>query len=408
MKNAEPPGPLEVLFVDDDASLLAAVKRVLRPLREEWNVHFAENTQQALDILGDTPCDVVISDIRMPGRSGVDLLCDIAARWPNTIRIALSGNADHGMAFKSVRSTHQFLSKPCEMESLVQAVRRASRLQLAVRDPDLIRLVGSLERLPSLPTVYRELIAALDNPDCPIEEVGEIVGRDIAIAASLLKLVNSAYFALPRTIGTPTEAARLLGVDTIKTLTLGIGVFQQFEGRTGESFDIGRFSTHCLSAASVSRRIAKELGLDRAGADTACMAGMFHDVGELILAANMADRFDLALKTAARESVALWRVERDEFKTTHMDLGAYLLALWGMPSQVVEAAAFHHCPSFAGVPRSPDALTVAHIADVAVARGGAGTDTHLGSELDMEYLTQLKIAPQAVQLVAEYAKEHAS
>jgi YesN/AraC family two-component response regulator len=103
---------LHILFVDDELNVLQGLQRMLRVMRHEWNMAFAQSGQEALDILSKESFDVVVSDMRMPGMDGAQLLNEVMKRYPQIVRIVLSGQSDREMVLKSVRPAHQYLSKP--------------------------------------------------------------------------------------------------------------------------------------------------------------------------------------------------------------------------------------------------------------------------------------------------------
>ena len=82
---------MRVMFIDDEPNILSGLRRILRPLRDQWQMQFADGGQAALDSLADAPCDVIVSDMKMPGMDGAELLSAVKKKYPTSIRIALSG-----------------------------------------------------------------------------------------------------------------------------------------------------------------------------------------------------------------------------------------------------------------------------------------------------------------------------
>ena len=115
-----------VLFVDDDDLVLQGLRRMLRPLREEWDMEFVASGSQALECMARQPFDVVVSEMVMPGMSGAQLLTEVMARHPETVRLILSGHAEKDLIMKCVAATHQYLAKPCESDAL--RIRSVDRL----------------------------------------------------------------------------------------------------------------------------------------------------------------------------------------------------------------------------------------------------------------------------------------
>lgn len=391
---------ISVLFVDDEPMLLSGLRRLLRPLRDEWRMNFAESAEQAIGILRDAPHDVVVSDIRMPGRSGVELLTEVAQRWPHTVRIILSGEADLDTACRSVRVSHQFLSKPCDLDGLRATITRACRLQGKITAPELAQFVGALEFLPCVPQVYEELLEALHDSTCSADAVGDIIHRDISMAASLLRLVNSAYFSLPRLITNAGDAARLLGFDLIKTLVLGVGIFRQFEGLHELDPHVNALCSHSVAVAAQARTVAARLGLGKADRELAGMAGMLHDIGELVLAANHPQVLLKTLADANDDSPPLWQLERQALGSSHMEVGAYLLGLWGLHDAVVETAAFHHMPAQIPEATAADVLTAVHIANHLVAETER-PGSQMRAPLDSDYLDAVGVTHLVQEMLNE-------
>lgn len=391
---------ISVLFVDDEPMLLSGLRRLLRPLRSEWQMNFVESAELAIGALCDAPYDVVVSDIRMPGRSGVELLTEVAHRWPQTVRIILSGEADLETACRSVRVSHQFLSKPCDLDGLRATITRACRLQSKISDPAIAQFVGALDHLPCVPLVYEELLQLLNDASCSADAVGEVIHRDISMAASVLRLVNSAYFSLPRLITSAGDAARLLGFDLIKTLVLGVGIFRQYEGLHELDSHVNALCTHSVAVAAQARRVAARLGLGKSEQELAGMAGMLHDIGELVLAANHPQVMRKILLAASGHSPPLWQLEQDALGSTHMEVGAYLLGLWGLHDAVVETAAFHHVPSQICEASRADVLTAVHIANHLVS-DTESAGGQMRAALDHQYLDATGVS----QLVQEMLEE---
>src|ERR1017187_5896099 len=111
-----------ILFVDDEPSLLEGLRRMLRPQRARWDVMFANGGEAALRMLEAHPCDVVVTDMRMPGMDGAQLLEQVRDRFPGVVRIVLSGYCEMESTLRAVPVAHQFLQKPCDSASLLQSI----------------------------------------------------------------------------------------------------------------------------------------------------------------------------------------------------------------------------------------------------------------------------------------------
>ncbi len=127
-------------------------------MRHEWKMGFASSGQEALDILKEEPFDVVVTDMRMPGMDGAQLLTKVMKRYPQIVRIVLSGHSNPDAILKSVRPAHQYLSKPCNTEILKSTVARACAFRDFLADDSLKQLVSKIESLPSLTSLFVEIM----------------------------------------------------------------------------------------------------------------------------------------------------------------------------------------------------------------------------------------------------------
>lgn len=148
---------------------------------------------------------------------------------------------------------------------------------------------------------------------------------------------------------------------------------------------------HSIAVGAMSKRIAAADGGDTQQADHALMAGLLHDSGKLILAAHVPEGYGRALNLARERRIPDWQAERETLETTHGEVGAYLLGLWGLPDPIVEAVAFHHCPE-ACPGRTFSPLTAVHVADAFENAMRSEGDSDTPPLLRDEYLQNIRLA----------------
>ncbi len=361
---------INVLFVDDESNLLDALKRAARPLRNEWRALFANGGAEALKVLEETPCDAIVTDMRMPGMDGLALLEEVSSRYPGMVRIILSGQCDASTIVKAAAISHQYLSKPCDVEVLRSTVTRAVAMRKLLTSPGLVQLMSAFDKIPVLPAVYSELTQLLNDDRTSIERIGSVIAQDMGLCAKVLQLANSPLFGLRHPISSPGAAAGVLGFDMLKNLALAMHVFRQCEAGI-KKFDIGSLWQHSfrtsLYAANIARLLAPS---DSRLREQAQVAGLLHDVGHLLFACNVPDAFLRAIQLASDRHIQLVEAERELLGASHAEVGAYVLALWGLPDQITEAILHHHD---AGSCESRVAFVV-HIAD-ALERRDASMDS---------------------------------
>lgn len=379
----------QVLFVDDEPKVIQGLERMLRSMRHEWDMSFADSGPQALQILTTKPVDVVVTDMRMPGMDGAELLREVLQRYPQTVRIILSGQSDHETTIRSVGLAHQYLSKPCSAEMLKTTVARACRQRDWLLDEPLQRLVSQMQSLPSLPSLYIELLSELQSGEASLTRAGEIISKDLGMTAKILQLANSSFFGLREHVSSPAEAVDLLGLDTIKALALTVQVFSQFDKTKLPVFSLSALWSHSLAVGRFAELISSASDQDQVTTDNALMAGLLHDCGKLLLATSLPTKYE-AVALAQRGDIRAEEAERQILGATHADVGAYLLGIWGLPDPIVEAVAFHHrpgeCPNLCFSP-----LTAVHVANALDHEQRSAAAIENGSSLDAEYLAQLRL-----------------
>ena len=374
-----------VLFVDDEPRILAGLRRMLRSLGSPWKMEFVANGDDALKHLRAFTVDVVVTDMRMPDMDGSQLLGKVMKRWPATVRIILSGHSDRDAVLKAVGPTHQFLAKPCDCDTLKRVVTGACRMRDKLTGCRYKRLVSCVQSIPSSPLVYDELRAELELPKASIRRVGRIIARDVGMTAKLMQLVSSGFFGTAMRVTHPIQAAERLGLDTIRPL-----VFHTKAIGPGKSDDIPvdfleALMEHSFAVAGLAAEIARAEMEDRLLIGDSFLAGFLHDVGRLVLAQIAPRRFLETLTASRRETQPVRRSEKERSKATHAEIGAYLMALWGLPDAVVDAIGLHHCPG-----RSSDEafspLTAVHVASALL------NEETAGSHFDVRYLEQIGLA----------------
>jgi len=374
---------IRVLFVDDEVNVLHAMGRSLHHMRKEWSMEFVASGVAALEALAARPADVIVSDMRMPGMDGWQLLAEVKLRHPQTVRLILSGHADPVSIMRSVGTAHQYLAKPCESAELKAAIARTEMLRRHLNNATLALLVGHVGTLPSVPRAFQEILDCLQRPEASVADAAAIIGRDVAMTANVMKLVNSAFFGAPQPVRTVDRAVAYLGLETLCALVLGHSIFKSDLTSAAQKQKLEQLLTHSLDTAITARVIARQQGLSVAESEHAYLAGMLNDVGRVVITMHP------ALSAAGPRDSAFEGVMDNE--RHHAEIGAYLLGLWAFPSPIVEATAFHHRPS--EMPQQGLTLTrLVHFADRMSHERHPGGSDQVEGELEPELLERLGLA----------------
>ena len=392
-----------ILFVDDEKLILKALDAAMKPMREEWDVHFANSGQAAVLQMATMPFDVIVTDMRMPGMNGAELLKEVCKCSPRSIRILLSGYADDCQIMDVIGSAHQFIMKPFNLDALLNMLTRLGRLNEWMTNDTPRCLVTGMSHLPTPPKIYMRIMDVLQSPDSAIHDIADIISTDPALTAKLLQLVNSAFFGIPRPISTVHETVQVLGMETIRSLVLASHVFSAFERVRFEELPVEKIWAHSIQTGRLAAKIARRQTHDPTVLSQSFTAGCLHDIGKLIFAANLPTQYRDVLQSASMDGRRLIQIERQSLGANHAETGAYLLGIWGLPAPLVEAVVWHHEPSRSNTAFvSP--LTAVHIADALVHVTSGDCQGEDACRIDTDYLGKLGLPIQLDAWLARLAE----
>jgi len=379
-----------ILFVDDEPNILAGLERTLRPMRAQWDMEFVPSGDEALRALARHSFNAVVTDMRMPGMTGAQLLDSVRDQFPQTIRIVLSGQSDRESMVRSISSAHQFLSKPCDAEQLKSVLERTIALTDLLENESLKNFIFRLKDIPSLPALYREVWKELRSDSPSPSRLGEIISQDMAMTAKLLQMVNSPVYSVHSEVSDPSRAVMLLGVDTIQAMVLSLSIFSACDPHVLNAQAVGslwqnsalisRFATVVAKAEGVA---ARDLGLYQS-------AGLLHDIGLLVMASADPKEYRMIENLGMCAEVDQCAVEVELLGCSHAEIGAYLLGLWGLPSSIVEAVAWHHHPSASPV-KTFSPLAAVHVASAFHSQLHPEL-RHWGANIDEAFLERIGLA----------------
>ncbi len=379
---------MKILFVDDEIRVLEALERSLEMIvDDDWQLEFVNSGAAALARMAEEDFDVVVTDMRMPGIDGAELLARARELAPRTVRIVLSGQMEASNALRAMERAHQILGKPCRAELVLDVLRSSTRFRTMLDDEPFRRAVISIDRLPAAPSTYREIQAELARSNASAATVAAIVAKDPGLTARMLQVANSPFFGGARRIDDVRNAISRLGLQMISALALG-AIFDESESSSHE-LDLGALARSGLHTATLTARLAPSEG------QHAYLAGMLSEVGRVVFAVTDPRRFDRGERQIREHARSIVEVEREIWGVGHAEVGAYLLAVWGLPDGVVDAVCGHHRPLEALLEAGAAPLT---IATAVAAQSGAG------ETIAPETLARCGIAPELLEAaIAEAA-----
>ena len=210
--------------------------------------------------------------------------------------------------------------------------------------PSLEALLKSGQQLPTLPVLVIQVQRALANEMSGLRDIGQIIERDPALTARLLRVANSAAFSRGDPVTNIGAAVGRLGMGHVRSLCLAVGVVRAF-GESSQRLDHKRYWQHSAAVGMVAERLAGEskryAQVDGAEAYT---AGLLHDVGLLVMDQFFPEEFAGTQEETDREHAPRWRVELGRLGQDHGAIGARVLERWQLPDVVRLAVDGHHLP----------------------------------------------------------------
>ncbi|QDV69860.1 Hydrogenase transcriptional regulatory protein hupR1 [Rosistilla carotiformis] len=352
---------MRVMFVDDEPQVLRAISRMLDCADVDWDFGTASNGREAIGALQANDVDILVTDMRMPGMDGATLLDHVSRQSPGTSRIILSGQADRDTMYRAALPMHQFLSKPCDAKTLRDVLARTDAIRNAFGCADTHRVVGQISSLPTTPGLLERVVAEVNSRNGSIQKVGALIACDPGLTAKTLQLANSAMFGYNGSEYSATQAARAIGIDAMQALVAMLEHFSPMEIPEGSGFCIEQHAAHAQRVARIGCKIAQTEGWSIQLQREAYTAGLLHDIGRLISVCHSRVSRPLVGATALG-SDSFWRTEVGIDEICDDKLGAYLLGLWGLPSEIVQAVALHQRPTECPLDR-PSAAAVVCAAD---------------------------------------------
>ena len=403
----------KLLFIGTPADWSQVIDRDLRRLQQTWGLQFVPDAAQAITALHEEFHAIIVHASLAAEPTVTEALKNTPAK---TVRVVLCDTADRSEVARWSATGANPVSQSTDAANLAATISRTARVQEWMTDAGIRKLLALCKKLPAMPKLYAQVSKELSSPNGSIDVVAQLIAQDPVMTAKILQVVNSAFFALGRQVSEPADAVKFLGAERTRSLILLAGVFTQFEGVNCPGFQPEQIWNHCLQVGALARNVAMAETKNAKTAEAAFTAGLVHDLGKLILAANVPAMCNAIEQLHKSKQVTQREAEMQVLGTTHAELAACLLGTWALPLPVLEAVAWHHHPT-----RSDDKgftlLTAVHAANVFAYELGCGSGTAaLPETFDHPYLLQIGLGdnrndwrkacnvPQLIEEDSEHAK----
>ncbi|HEX3019965.1 MAG TPA: HDOD domain-containing protein [Chitinispirillaceae bacterium] len=267
--------------------------------------------------------------------------------------------------------------------------------------------VQHVTNLPTLPQVASRLIQIINDPLTSSSDIAFIIGQDIALSSKVLRLANSAFYGIPRTITSINHAIVVLGFKVINTMVLGLTVFDMFpeSKKNAALFDRKAFWLHSLSCGLISKyltsKIKKFIMFDP---EEAFCAGLLHDIGKVVMEQYMHEDFHKALNLAYQKKIPLYEAENQIFGFTHTHVAEWLTCGWSLPAEIQLPLIHHH--NIIDDPLHLDIISLTHLADwICYQSGMIINKNYAAPELDNTNVSHLMFTENDIQEIIKILPE---
>jgi HD-like signal output (HDOD) protein len=373
---------------------LPALQAETGKLEALWECSFVANPTSTRELLADRGCDALVVNMSAFGKEAVELLREAGRLRANPLRFIVGDVDNQSVVINHIGGSHHFIRRPVAPAELIKNIQRGLKLDVWLSTSELRALAPRLSRLPSLPSTYFNLLKEIESPAATLQGIAGVIARDPAATARLLQTVNSAAFSPAEKVTQPADAVALLGVQTVKSLVLSLQVFSQNDEARKAGLTLEILWEHSLLVAKFARLITLKQTGDIHLAEEAFTVGLLHDVGRIVLASNLPQEYAATVAAAREKSRPLEEEETAQFGVNHAKVGAYLLGLWGLPAEYIEATAAHHAPGQTAFAPEFSLLGAVHAANVFAHEMSGQTDSLLLPQLDLPYYQMLKLDSQ--------------
>ena len=342
---------LRVLLVDPSALAAYQTEHLLNSIRK-CDVEKTESARGALKIISEKTPDLILTEWELADLTASELLNTLSSRDKlRTIPVIITTffRSKNMIILSKKLGAKGVLYKPVERDLLAryltqmfpgsQSTRKIDPLKVSKHIQEKLKQVDKMAPLPSL---AMEIIEICNNPKSTARNLAEIVKRDQALTARLLKIVNSAYYNFYRKISDINRAIVILGLEEVKNISLAACLIILYPSRQSPYFNNDEYWRHAFGTAHITKSMAKFCpGLPPEDAFT---MGLLHDFGKVLLDQNFGEIFDTILKIAATRKQPLHLVSRELIKINHADIGGLVGESWKLPIPLIKAIRYHHEP----------------------------------------------------------------
>ncbi len=383
-----------------DKELVNRIKTMLKKSHYDLKFCVYKKFDDLMDKIDEDQISFIFIDKDIEGDDFREILQALKMEFPHIVRILLAETWSQQLVLMTNDIVHLILEKKYLEENLNDLFIKANKLKDLLQNKELVKIINSFDSLPVLQPLYMELLHNIQKSDASLKKIGELIEGDISLSTRVLQVANMAVFSHLGRISSVKQAVVFLGLNVLRALILYIQVFS-FDSSTSHFYKyLKQLEKHCLKVAETSKAIAIDYKVNRMMQDDCFTAGLLHDIGKLVILTKM-ENWKQTIEYAKENDIPVWQAENAILGTSHAEIGAYLLGVWGFPTEIIDAVAYHHKPRNSNknfyLP-----LTFVHIAEAMMQEDSVIDEETFHEYLDFEYLDQLDIREKTFEFYKVY------
>ncbi len=329
-----------ILFVETTGQKLTEIHSGKKGADHQWQSLYINTPEAALDIISQRRISLIVASFGADLEGCKQFFQRVREQASPTIQFILLLENINDQLTESVNYVHLCISDQCSSSDIISEIQRGLSIWKQIQNNEsLASLLLKLNKLPTPPALYFDLRDELDSSNCSTQTVANIISRDQAITVKLLKVVNSGFYGLPRSVVELNQAISLLGIDLVLGIVLSAYLFDSLPL---PGLNLDKLWKHNLTVSALAKHIASEQGGDREIINASGIAGLLHDLGSLILLANLPTQYHSIIRDAAGDETVLIKLEYEQFGAAHPEIGALALRLCNISDDIIDAVASHH------------------------------------------------------------------
>lgn len=381
---------VSVLVVDGDRHLLEAVRAEPSFNLPGWVVRVASSSEEAVRAVSEARADIFVVGGGLSDSGPLAFLQKSKELSPNSLRFLLYSEAEKDLLGKTVGLVHRRMEKPVTPSALNLAIRQVLVTHLRIRKPEVAAIVRDTKELHVNTQPMQELLKTADDPDCEIEDLAKIVQQHPTAVATILQVVNTAFYGTPGDVETIEEALQILGMDFVRNLAITELAKKQLRLSPGLHELANSILQHSIEVSQYGLRMRQHVKNMRLIQQISSIA-LLHDLGKLVLLAAKGNDYADLMGQSVDGNTPSWKLEREAYKCDHAAVGGFLFSMWGLPEVIVRAVTWHHQPEKVGE-KEYCATSLLHFANYA-AHTNHGVSCYCGDRLNEDLAEKLGLSP---------------